>query len=298
MNLGLLDLGQDLDGCTATDRVQRTIELAQLAEAQGFGRFWLAEHHVPGARLAAPEVILPMLAAGTEAIKLGAGGVLLRYYSPVKVAEVYMTLAAAFPDRIELGICRGPGVASEQLALALVSGNDAELRPDSYDGKVDELFRLLETAAQGRPGEVPLPPDVTPPPVWMLGSGDLSLTQALRHCARYGVMLFHPGSDRYGGFAVDRYRSCLRQAVDEGPLIAVTTLCAPTDAQARRMDEALVARGVIASHVVGSPERCADRLCEIAAACGVDDVLVTCLSAQFDDHCRLVTALGESLTPA
>ena len=259
MRLGVLDLGRELEGSDSAERVQQTIELARLAEENGFSRYWVAEHHVEGTTLAAPEVILGVVAASTMTIRVGSGGVLLRYYSPLKVAEVYLTLAAAFPGRVELGVCRGPGVPDERTALALVSDNVAELTDENYALKLDELFAFLDRNGSSR---IPRarPRDVATPPVWVLGSGSRSVEQAVQHRSRYGFMCFFPGSEQLGPQLVGQYLADVRAPEDEGPLIAVTVVCAETDKKARRLHDSLLASGYLASNVVGDRRHCVRRL--------------------------------------
>ncbi|MGO9819628.1 MAG: MsnO8 family LLM class oxidoreductase [Solirubrobacteraceae bacterium] len=291
MRLGVLDLGRELEGSDSAERVQQTIELARLAEENGFSRYWVAEHHVEGTTLAAPEVILGVVAASTMTIRVGSGGVLLRYYSPLKVAEVYLTLAAAFPGRVELGVCRGPGVPDERTALALVSDNVAELTDENYALKLDELFAFLDRNGSSR---IPRarPRDVATPPVWVLGSGSRSVEQAVQHRSRYGFMCFFPGSEQLGPQLVGQYLADVRAPEDEGPLIAVTVVCAETDKKARRLHDSLLASGYLASNVVGDRRHCVRALEEMAASFGAKDVLVACSSPRFTDQRNLISLLG------
>lgn len=95
---------------TATDALQHTVALATQAEAWGYHRFWVSEHHgserVMGS---SPEVLIAHLLAKTSRIRLGSGGVMLQHYSPYKVAENFNVLATLAPGRVDLGIGRGPG---------------------------------------------------------------------------------------------------------------------------------------------------------------------------------------------
>jgi luciferase family oxidoreductase group 1 len=298
VNLGVLDLGKRFDGCSANERVEHTMELAQLAERSGFVRYWLAEHHVPETSLAAPEIVLAVLAGATKRIKLGAGGVLLRYYSPLKVAEVYLTLQAAYPGRIELGVCRGPGAINDRVELALVSGNAEELTHDSYDAKVDDLFFLLDPTIKRPQWLDPRPADTPAPPLWVLGSGEASVRQAVRHSSRYGFMCFHPGSEILGPGLVNRYRDELAVQPASGPLITVSVICGETNEQARAKDDALVAGGALPGKVVGDVEQCTSKICELASAYAVRDVLVASFSTSMEDHVRMIEVLGDKLTDA
>ena len=110
LKLSILDLSPLYDSETAAQAFRRTIELAQKAEAWGYHRFWVSEHHgsdrVVGS---SPEVLISHLLAKTERIRVGSGGVMLQHYSPYKVVENFNVLASLAPGRVDLGIGRGPG---------------------------------------------------------------------------------------------------------------------------------------------------------------------------------------------
>src|SRR5205807_5372973 len=111
----VLDLAPIVQGSTARTALQNTLDLARHAEAWGYKRFWLAEHHsMPGIASAATSVVIGHVAAGTSRIRVGAGGIMLPNHSPLVIAEQFGTLEALFPGRIDLGLGRAPG--SDQLA--------------------------------------------------------------------------------------------------------------------------------------------------------------------------------------
>src|SRR5690606_12479382 len=91
-----------------------TTAFAQAADRQGFKRFWLAEHHnMPGIASAATAVVIGHVAGATKTIRVGSGGVMLPNHAPLVVAEQFGTLAALYPDRIDLGLGRAPGTDGE-----------------------------------------------------------------------------------------------------------------------------------------------------------------------------------------
>ena len=108
--LSVLDLVTVGAGRTASDALRTSVELAKLAEARGFHRYWVAEHHsMPGVASSSPAVILAHLAAYTERIRLGSGGVMLPNHAPLVIAEQFGTLEALHPGRVDLGLGRAPG---------------------------------------------------------------------------------------------------------------------------------------------------------------------------------------------
>jgi luciferase family oxidoreductase group 1 len=110
LRLGVLDQSPVVGGHTPAQAVAETVRLAQLAEELGYHRYWLAEHHAIAALAdPCPEILLASVAGATSRMRVGTGGVLLPYYSPLKVAETFRMLEALHPGRIDLGVGRAPG---------------------------------------------------------------------------------------------------------------------------------------------------------------------------------------------
>src|SRR6201985_3095146 len=110
--LRLLELGTSpvRAGGRPGQALQNSIELARLVDGLGYTRFWMSEHHAMDTlACTAPEVMLARIGAETKRIRIGSGGIMLPHYSPYKVAEVFRTLEAFYPGRVDLGIGRAPG---------------------------------------------------------------------------------------------------------------------------------------------------------------------------------------------
>src|SRR4029078_13474510 len=92
------------------DALRNSIDLARLADALGYQRYWVAEHHgTPMLASPSPEIMIASIGAATQAIRVGSGGIMLPHYSPLKVAETFSMLSALYPDRIDLAVGRAPG---------------------------------------------------------------------------------------------------------------------------------------------------------------------------------------------
>ena len=103
LRLSILDQSPVISGQTPAQAVHATLALARAAEALGYHRYWLAEHHAIAALAdPCPEVLLARLGAETRRMRIGTGGVLLPYYSAFKVAEVFRMLEALYPGRVDL----------------------------------------------------------------------------------------------------------------------------------------------------------------------------------------------------
>ena len=122
MRYSLLDLAPVPEGSEIPQSLQNSTDLARQAEAWGYHRYWLAEHHnMPGIASAATAVLIGHIASQTKSIRVGAGGIMLPNHAPYMVAEAFGTLAALYGDRIDLGLGRAPGT-DMQTARALRRG--------------------------------------------------------------------------------------------------------------------------------------------------------------------------------
>ena len=165
MKYSLLDLAPVAEGQTTAQALANSLDLARLAEAEGYNRFWVAEHHnMPGIASAATAVVIGHIAAGTRRIRVGSGGIMLPNHAPLVIAEQFGTLACLFPGRIDLGVGRAPG---SDMATARALRRDKQA--DDFPQDVLELQHYLgdadpTTQIRATPGEG------THVPVWILGS--------------------------------------------------------------------------------------------------------------------------------
>lgn len=110
LRLSILDQSVATAGRGHDETIRNTLALAQQAEAWGYHRFWVSEHHShPSIVGSAPEVLMAAIAARTQRIRVGSAGVMLPHYAPYKVAEQFRVLDALAPGRIDLGVGRAPG---------------------------------------------------------------------------------------------------------------------------------------------------------------------------------------------
>lgn len=169
--LSVLDLSPVPTGTRPSQALHETLELARSAEAAGYHRYWLAEHHnIPSVVSSSPEVMIAAVAAATTSIRVGSGGIMLPNHSPLKVAETFRVLGGLYPDRIDLGIGRAPGT-DQRTALALRRSREA-LSADDFPEQYTELRAYAEGFPAGHPfAPISAQPDDVPlPPVWILGS--------------------------------------------------------------------------------------------------------------------------------
>ncbi|NCO21211.1 MAG: LLM class flavin-dependent oxidoreductase [Rhodobacterales bacterium] len=161
----LLDLSPIPEGKTAADALANTADLARAAEQAGYHRFWLAEHHnMPGIASAATAIVIGHVAAATQTMRIGAGGIMLPNHAPLVVAEQFGTLATLFPDRIDLGLGRAPGTD-----MATARALRRHMAPDdSFPQDVQELIGYFGDSPRGAVQAIP--GAGTRVPVWILGS--------------------------------------------------------------------------------------------------------------------------------
>lgn len=224
-------------GDSAKEAIQTSIDLAQHAEELGYERFWVAEHHdLPGLACPAPDVMLGIIGAQTNSIRIGSGAVLLPHYKPYKIAETYNLLATLFPGRVDLGIGRAPG-GSAEAAIAL-SGNFLE-QVRKLPESLDELLRFLHhdfpkdhMFSKIKPSPVP---EVSPEP-WLLGTSEKSAELAAEKGMAYAFGQFM--SDQDGPTIVQKYREKFLHKYSPAPskvIVAVTAVCADTTKEAEEI---------------------------------------------------------------
>jgi len=173
LRLSILDQSVATAGRGHDETIRNTLALAQQAEAWGYHRFWVSEHHShPSIVGSAPEVLMAAIAARTQRIRVGSAGVMLPHYAPYKVAEQFRVLDALAPGRIDLGVGRAPGSDGRTAHV---------LNPDRYASeRFPQQVKELHAWVQGR--ELPVghpghgihayPAAETEPALWMLGSSD------------------------------------------------------------------------------------------------------------------------------
>ncbi|KAA2316807.1 LLM class flavin-dependent oxidoreductase [Pseudooceanicola sediminis] len=166
MKYSLLDLAPVPEGSTTAEAMANSVALAQAAEAAGYHRHWLAEHHnMPGIASSATAVMIGHIAGATSRIRVGSGGIMLPNHSPLVIAEQFGTLASLYPGRIDLGLGRAPGTDQETArALRRHMGQQ-----DTFPRDVGELMAYLDDPVDGQRVHA-YPGEGTKVPVWILGS--------------------------------------------------------------------------------------------------------------------------------
>ena len=165
--LSVLDLSPVTEGGSPARSMRNSVDLACRAEALGYRRYWVAEHHnMPGIASAATAVVIGHIAGGTSTIRVGAGGIMLPNHAPLVIAEQFGTLDALYPGRIDLGLGRAPGT-DQRTAFALRRTLHGD--PDDFPRDVLELqgyFREPGPADHVRA----IPGSGQNVPIWILGS--------------------------------------------------------------------------------------------------------------------------------
>ena len=232
VDLSVLDLAYIGEGFTPADALANARDLARHAEAAGYNRFWLAEHHnLVGIASAATAVCIGHVAGGTSTIRVGAGGIMLPNHSPMVIAEQFGTLATLFPGRIDLGLGRAPGTDQHTLR-ALRRGPDSS---EHFPQDVLELQALLGPRQENQSIHA-IPGENTNVPLWILGSslfgaqlaGMLGLPYAFAsHFAPQALMQ-----------AVSLYREKFEpsaQLAEPYVMVGCNVLVAETDDEARHL---------------------------------------------------------------
>jgi luciferase family oxidoreductase group 1 len=229
--LSVLDLSPITEGSDAGQALRNSLDLARHVEALRYRRFWMAEHHnLPGIASAATAVALAHVAAGTDRIRIGAGGIMLPNHAPLLIAEQFGTLAALHPGRVELGLGRAPG--SDQITARAVRRNllsDA----DQFPQDVVELMGYFQPAEPGQPVQA-VPGAGLQVPIWILGSSTFGAQLAaylglpFAFASHFAPAMLMPAIAIYR----ERFRPSPQLAAPH-VMLGVTVVAAETDEEAR-----------------------------------------------------------------
>ncbi|MGY5129845.1 LLM class flavin-dependent oxidoreductase [Streptomyces nigrescens] len=321
--LSALEVAMVQTGARAVDTLRDTAAFAQGLELLGYHRIWYAEHHHSPAIGAFPPVVLTThAAASTSAIRLGSGGVLAPNHAPITLAEQFGTLAALHPDRIDLGIGRGPGTFDEAIARALRRGaapaTDAE-----YERDVAAILAFLVD-------EVALGPLPEP---WLLASSTAGA--ALAAGLGLPIAVAHHIRPDNTQAVLERYRAAFtpsRWCEQPRVLVCVETVCAESEEEAARRvgpmdvvkagllkglseipfptpadaaahhftaEERKALAGFRAQQAVGTPETVVHRLTQLAGEAGADELMLTTPVYDLGDRIRsyeLIKKYSEATT--
>lgn len=234
--LSVLDLVPVREGGTVGEALTETAAVAQTAEAAGYQRFWVAEHHgMEGIAGGATAVVLAHVGAATSTIRIGAGGIMLPNHNPFVIAEQFGTLDALFPGRVDLGLGRAPG-ADGRIAQAL--RKDLMAAANQFPQDVVELRARLR-------GDPPLPVAATPGTgadvdLWILGSSTFGAQLAAMLGLPYAFASHFAPAQLDAAMTVYRERF---EPSDELPapkvMAAMTVICADSDAEAHYLASSL-----------------------------------------------------------
>jgi luciferase family oxidoreductase group 1 len=236
--LSVLDLSPVAAASSGAVALRNSLDLARLADRLGFTRYWVAEHHnLPSIASSAPDIMIGQIAASTERMRVGSGGVMLPNHAPLVIAERFKVLEALFPGRIDLGLGRAPGT-DPVTAYALRRRQDAG-DDDDFLQRFQELV-LFESSTfpEGHPFRSvrAMPADVALPPIWLLGSSGYSAQLAALVGA--GFAFAHHFADHDAAAAMLSYRDRFRPSAARATpyaILACAAVCADSDAEAERL---------------------------------------------------------------
>jgi luciferase family oxidoreductase group 1 len=299
--LSVLDLATAGGDVTPRDALLGSAQLAKRAEEWGYGRYWFSEHHnMPSIVSSTPAVLAGFIAANTERIRVGSGGVMLPNHSPLIIAEQYGTLATLYPNRVDLGLGRAPGTDLDTVRAMRRSPQAS----DRFPQDVVELQRLLGPSQPGQTVRA-IPGEGTEVPLYILGSSlfgaglaaQLGLPYAfashfapaeLLNAARVYREEFQPSEKLAEPYMIASMNVFAADTDDEAQLLHATALekmaralsgRAPDGSQAET--EAIL-RSPVGRHAqqmlhysaVGDADGVGEQVQAFADGCGADEVMV------------------------
>ncbi|OAI39171.1 hypothetical protein AYO38_08090 [bacterium SCGC AG-212-C10] len=328
VSLSVLDQSPVRRGGTPAQAIRESMELAQLCDRLGFKRYWIAEHHSSGGLASAsPEILIAEVAARTERIRVGSGGVMLSHYSPLKVAEQFRMLEALHPGRIDLGLGRAPG-SDTRTARALAHG-PGQLGIEHYPDQLMDLYGYLSgdlPADHPFTGITASPQGETMPELWLLGSSAMSAQYAAE--LGFGFCYAHFINPDGGERAMQLYRDRFEPSpVVPEPMgaIGVSVTCAETDDEAEHLSWSRWNWRIAANHggrggipspeeakafaytepeldyitymrgrsIHGSPGLVRDRLLEVGEEYGVEEFIIVTITYDFEARKRSYELLAK-----
>ncbi len=228
--ISILDLVPVILGETPREALRKSFDLAQRAEALGYTRYWVAEHHnMTGIASAATSVVIGYLAGGTKTIRVGSGGIMLPNHSPLVIAEQFGTLESLYPGRIDLGLGRAPGTD----ALTMRALRRTSLRADTFPEDVIELMSLLAEPKRGQPVRA-VPGAGSEVPIWILGSSTFGAELAAALGLPYAFASHFAPDSLFE--ALDIYRKQFKpskQLDHPHAMVGVNVVAADTDEEAQ-----------------------------------------------------------------
>ena len=226
--LALHDTSPIVEGSTAQQSLRNSLELAQLADELGFARYWAAElHGMRGVASCAPAVLGALVASTTRRIRVGAGGVLLPYHSPLVISEQFGTLEAIHPDRIDLAVGRGAG-GPRAAQLAVRADRDTSTAAFAEQVRLLRSYFTQELTEKVRS----VPGFGNEPQLWMLGDSDDSARLAAALGLPYAFGGFYNRNGTAG--AAETYRAAFSSDDHRASYLAVWVgvIAADTDEEA------------------------------------------------------------------
>ena len=236
--LSILDLSVVTTGTKPSQALRNSIDLARHADRLGFTRYWLAEHHgLASVASPSPDIMIGQIAAATQRIRVGSGGVMLPNHAPLVVAERFKMLEALFPGRIDLGLGRAPGTDG-------VTAHALRRHLDKREGDdfLERLQELMLWETREFPKDHPynavtvMPNDVPLPPIWLLGSSDYSAQLSAQ--VGMGFAFAHHFASFDAVAALRHYHAHFKpsrwRAVPSG-ILAIAVVMAPTDEEAETL---------------------------------------------------------------
>ena len=230
--ISILDLVPVILGETPREALRKSLDLAQHAEAFGYKRYWVAEHHnMTGIASAATSVVIGYLAGGTSTIRVGSGGIMLPNHSPLVIAEQFGTLESLYPGRIDLGLGRAPG--TDQRTLRALRRES--VRVDSFPEDVLELKSLLAEAKPAQPVRA-VPGAGTEVPLWILGSSMFGAELAAALGLPYAFASHFAPDDLFDALQIYRKQFKPSKQLDHPyAMVGINVVAADTDEKARRL---------------------------------------------------------------
>lgn len=295
--LGILELGEILPDISHGEIIEATIDYAKLAEENGYKRFWIGEHHEQGVAWRGPEILLAIIAGYTNTIKVGSGGILLPLNSPLRVAQNFKMLSTLFPNRIDLGICKG--VSKPHINELLLNGDIITSTYSNHEERISSTIDFLRNFSEdlGKQAIETSPVSNDFPEVWVLGSSGSSIEIITKKKIGFSYSLIHTTNktleEQLNTFKElnKKYEDIHFEKMKKN--IAITVISGEKQSDIERLK-----RGhnpLFKINVCGNPTECCEQIKELSEKFDTDEIMIYFSDDNINNKKYCITRLSEEL---
>lgn len=304
LKLGILDFGVTRSDKKASGVLSDLFEIVPIAESLGYNRYWLAEHHTQDVAWNSADMLIGLLAAITDRIRIGVAGKLLYYNNPLQLAHNYNLINFLFNNRIDLGIARGI-ILPQNLGRLFLCEEDLLYKSPhlellaKYEKKIELLVSYLNNDFTSLPDlSNSLIPQWNNHPIdlWVLGSSKTSLPFVLKHQMNFCLSTFHQQNNYIEIIKTFKKQYAEKHKKKINPVVAVAGVCAETSKEANEIFKNHPLKNNLFPFIVGSPDEWKEKLFALEKEIEVEEVVILDMCNSIEEKVECLTLLSKSFS--